>query len=145
MVLVLVLVPLSVTRQDSTEGAEGAEAKFGCQPQTLEGEEGGGKGGSRGGGTPPLLLRRTAGPTRHWAPEHNSMCTNNGLNQWLFLGKSVNTTFCHYGRTGHPTTGTGHGQSYPTRGGGGGGLVRARFGISEICCGENSAPILKEH
>ena len=26
-------------------GAEGAEANFGCQPQTLEGEEG---GGSRG-------------------------------------------------------------------------------------------------
>ena len=40
-------------------GAEGAEAKFGCQPQTLEEEE----GGSRGGG---VLLRRTAVRIHPW-------------------------------------------------------------------------------
>ena len=32
---------------------------FGCQPQTLEGEEG-------GGGVPPLLLRCTAVLTHRW-------------------------------------------------------------------------------
>ena len=39
-------------------GPKGPKQNFGCQPQTLEGEEGG--GGGPGGAYPPLLLRSTA-------------------------------------------------------------------------------------
>ena len=48
-------------------GTEGAGANFGCQPQTLEGEEGGGEG-LKWGGVAPLLLRCMAVLIHHCPP-----------------------------------------------------------------------------